>query len=42
MQNQIISELYTNETKSNILETLVIFLNQLKTFMKHFISRENL
>ena len=37
VQNGIISELYTDDKNQNILETLIIFLSQLKTFMKSFI-----
>ena len=38
MQNGKMSELYTDVEKNlNILETLIIFLSQLKTLMKSFI-----
>ena len=42
MQNQTISELYTDDKKQNILAILMIFLNQVKTFMKILIPRDNL
>ena len=37
MQNGIISESYTDDKNKNILESLIIFLSQLKTFIKSFI-----
>ena len=37
MQNGIISESYTDDKKKNILESLIIILSQLKTFIKSFI-----
>ena len=42
MQNQTISEFYTDDKKQNILAILMIFLNQVKTFMKILIPRDNL
>ena len=42
MQNQTISELYTDDKKQNILAILMMFLNQVKTFMKILIPRDNL
>ena len=37
MQNGTIYKLYTDDKKFKILETLIIFLSKLKTFMKSFI-----
>ena len=35
MENQTISELLTDDKKSNVLATLMLLQNQLKTFMKN-------
>ena len=39
MQNEAISELYTDEKNRNSLVTLMIFLSQLKASMKSFIQK---
>ena len=40
MQNQTISELYTDDQKSNIPAILMTYLNLRKTFMKMFTPGE--
>ena len=42
MQNQTISELYTDDKKQNILAIPMILINQVKIFMKILIPRDNL
>ena len=39
MQNEAISELYTDDKNRNSLVTLMIFLSQLKASMKSFIQK---
>ena len=39
MENQTISELLTDDKKSNVLATLMLLQNQLKTFMKNFTQK---